>query len=334
VQATALHETARALVAGHKGILAADEANASIAKRFESIGVESTEANRRAYRDTLFTTPGVEEFLSGVILFDETIRQRALDGTPFPELLLARGILSGIKADTGAVPLPFAWGETVTEGLDGLRARLEEYRSLGARFAKWRAPLALGAGLPSDYAIHVNAHALARYAAICQEVGLVPIVEPDLAMDGMHSLADSSAAMGRVLHAVYEELRDQRVDLQGTLLKPNMVLSGYQAADRAGVEEAAEATLECLYRFVPAEVPGIAFLSGGQTDEDATAHLKAMARRGPHPWPLTFSFSRALHNAALQAWRGSNIEAAQAQLYRRAELNSVARAGARSRRAG
>jgi len=263
-----------------------------------------------------------------VILFDETIRQRALDGTPFPELLLARGILPGIKADTGAVPLPFAWGETVTEGLDGLRVRLEEYRNLGARFTKWRAPLAVGAGLPSDYAIHVNAHALARYAATSQEVGLVPIVEPDLAMNGTHSLADSAAAMSRVLQAVFEELRGQRVDLRGMLLKPNMVLSGYQAPERAGVEEVAEATLECFYRFVPAEVPGIAFLSGGQSDEDATAHLNAMARRGPHPWPLTFSFSRALHNAALQAWLGSNVEAAQQQLYRRAELNSAARAGA------
>jgi fructose-bisphosphate aldolase class I len=324
---TDLHATARRLVAGHKGILAADEGDASIAKRFESIGVESSEMTRRAYRDALFTTPGLEESISGVILFDETIRQHGLDGTPFPELLLARGILPGVKADTGTAALPFAPGETVTQGLDGLPARLDEYRTLGAQFAKWRAPLALGTALPSDYAVRVNAHALARYAAICQEAGVVPIVEPDLAMDGAHSLAEASAVMSRVLQAVYEELHDQRVDLRGTLLKPNMVLSGYQAFDRAGVEEVAEATLDCFYRFVPAAVAGIAFLSGGQSDADATAHLNAMARRGPHPWPLAFSYSRALHNAALEAWQGSDVEAAQRQLHRRAKLNAAARAG-------
>ena len=265
--------------------------------------------------------------IAGVILFDETIRQRALDGTPFPELLLARGILPGIKADKGTTALPSAPGETVTEGLDGLCARLDEYRGLGARFAKWRAPLTIGDGLPSDYAVRANAHALARYAAISQEAGLVPIVEPELVMDGPHSLADASAATSRVLQAVYAELHDQRVDLRGTLLKPNMVLSGYQAAHRAGVEEVADATLECFYRFVPAAVPGIAFLSGGQSDEDATAHLNAMAKRGPHPWQLSFSYSRALHNAALEAWAGANVEAGQRRLYHRASMNAAARAG-------
>jgi fructose-bisphosphate aldolase class I len=323
-----LHDTARALVAGNKGILAADEGDASIEKRFESIGIESTEATRRAYRDMLFTTPGAEELISGVILFDETIRQRALDGRPFPELLRARGLLVGIKADIGAFPLPFAPGETVTEGLDGLRARLDEYRDLGASFAKWRAPLAVGDGLPSDYAVHANAHALARYAGVCQEAGLVPIVEPDLLMDGAHSIGESAVALSRVLQRLYEELHDQSVDLAGTLLKPNMALSGYRAADRAGTDEVAEATLDCFYRFVPAAVPGIVFLSGGQSSEDATAHLDAMNRRGPHPWALSFSFSRALQNEALVAWAGSNVEAGQREYYKRAKLNAAARAGA------
>ena len=323
-----LQETAQALVAGHKGILAADEGDASIETRFESIGIESTEANRRAYRDMLFTTPGAEEFISGVILFDETIRQRALDGSPFPELLHARGLIVGIKADIGAFPLPFAPGETVTEGLDGLRSRLAEYRELGASFAKWRAPIAVGDGLPSDYAVHANTHALARYAAVSQEAGLVPIVEPDLLMDGTHSIGESAAALSRVLQSLYDELHDQRVDLAGTLLKPNMALSGYRAADRAGVEEVAEATLACFYGFVPAAVPGIVFLSGGQSSEDATAHLDAMNRRGPHPWALSFSFSRALQNEALIAWGGKDVEAGQREYLKRARLNAAARAGA------
>jgi fructose-bisphosphate aldolase class I len=323
-----LPETARALVAGNRGILAADEGDASIEKRFESIGIESTKANRRAYRDMLFTTPGAEEFISGVILFDETIRQHALDGRPFPELLQARGLIVGIKADIGAFPLPFAPGETVTEGLDGLRSRLDEYRDLGASFAKWRAPIAVGDGLPSDYAVHANTHALARYAAVSQAAGLVPIVEPDLLMDGTHSIGESAAALSRVLQSLYEELHDQRVDLAGTLLKPNMVLSGYRAADRAGVDEVADATLQCFYDFVPAVVPGIVFLSGGQSSEDATAHLDAMNRRGPHPWALSFSFSRALQNEALIAWGGTNVEAGQREYLKRARLNSAARAGA------
>jgi fructose-bisphosphate aldolase, class I len=317
-----------ALLAPGKGILAADESFPTIEKRFKELGIESTEDNRRAYREMLSTTPGLADNISGVILFDETIRQCAVDGTPFPELLRARGLLVGIKADIGAFPLPFAPGETVTEGLDGLRSRLNEYRTLGASFAKWRAPIAVGDGLPSDGAVRANTHALARYAAICQEAGLVPIVEPDLLMDGAHSLAESAVALSRVLESLYEELHSQRVDLRGTLLKPNMVLSGYRAADRAGVEEVADATLECFYNFVPAAVPGIVFLSGGQSSEDATAHLDAMNRRGPHPWALSFSFSRALQSEAIVAWGGSNVEAGQREYYKRAKLNAAARAGA------
>jgi fructose-bisphosphate aldolase class I len=326
---TELETTARALVAEGKGILAADESTGTIKKRFDSIGVESTEETRRAYRDLLFTTEGAEEFVSGVILFDETIRQSSLDGTPFPKLLESRGVIPGIKVDLGAKPLALAPGETITEGLDGLRARLEEYHGLGARFAKWRATYSIGDGLPSEYCVWANAHALARYAALCQEAGLVPIVEPEVLMDGDHSLAESVKATGRVQQAVYTELHDQRVDLRGTLLKPNMALSGYGAADRAGIEEVAEATLEVLYRHVPAAVPGIVFLSGGQTDQDATAHLNAMNRRGPHPWQLSFSYGRALQAPALKAWLGKpeNVEAAQRAYFHRAKLNGAARTG-------
>jgi len=327
---TELHDTARALVAEGKGILAADESNGTIKKRFDSIGVESTEDNRRAYRELLFATEGAEEFVSGVILYDETIRQQGSGGTPFPALLASKGVIPGIKVDNGAKPLALAEGETVTEGLDGLRERLEEYRGLGARFAKWRATYTIGAGRPSEYAVWTNAHALARYAALVQEAGLVPIVEPEVLMDGSHSLRESSKATGRVLQAVYVELHDQRVDLRGTLVKPNMVLSGYEASDRAGVDEVADATLDVLYRHVPAAVPGIVFLSGGQTDEDATAHLNAMNARGPHPWQLSFSYGRALQAPALKAWRGeaANVSAAQAAYLHRAAMNSAARSGA------
>src|SRR5215212_3446006 len=326
---TELHETAKALVAEGKGILAADESDSTIKKRFDSIDLESNEDNRRAYRDMLFTTPGAEEYISGVILFDETIRQSASDGTPFPELLASKGVIPGIKVDKGAKPLALADGETITEGLDGLRARLDEYRGLGARFTKWRATYAIGSGTPSEYAVWTNAHALARYAALSQEAGLVPIVEPEVLMDGAHSLRESSKATGRVLQAVYVELHDQRVDLRGTLLKPNMILSGYDADDRAGVDEVADATLDVLYRHVPAAVPGIVFLSGGQTDEDATAHLNAMNARGPHPWQLSFSYGRALQAPAIKAWGGKteNVEAAQKAYYRRAKLNGAARSG-------
>jgi fructose-bisphosphate aldolase class I len=324
-----LHETARALVAEGKGILAADESAGTIKRRFDSIGIESTEDNRRAYRDLLFTTPGVEEFISGVILFDETIHQNARDGTPFPKLLESKGVIPGIKVDLGAKPLAFAEGETITEGLDGLRARLEEYRGLGARFAKWRATYSIGDDRPSEYCVWTNAHALARYAALCQEAGIVPIVEPEVLMDGSHTIEQSAKATGRVQQAVYTELHDQRVDFRGSLLKPNMVLSGYDAAERASVEEVAEGTLDCLYRHVPAAVPGIVFLSGGQSDEDATAHLNAMNAMGPHPWQLSFSYGRALQAPALKAWAGKpeNVEAAQRAYYHRAKLNSAARTG-------
>jgi len=326
---TELHETAKALVAEDKGILAADESDGTIKKRFDSIGVESTEDNRRAYRELLFTADGVEDYISGVILFDETIRQSSADGTPFPKLLADRGIIPGIKVDKGAKPLALAPEETITEGLDGLRGRLEEYYELGARFTKWRATYSIGEGIPSEYCVWTNAHALARYAALSQEAGLVPIVEPEVLMDGTHSIGGAASATGRALQAVYTELHDQRVDLYGTLLKPNMVLSGYEASDRAGIDEVADATLDVLARHVPAAVPGIVFLSGGQTDEDATAHLNAMNARGPHPWELSFSYGRALQAPALKAWGGdpANVEDAQKAFYRRAKFNGAARTG-------
>jgi len=324
-----LEATARAIVAEGKGILAADESTSTIKKRFDSISVESTEENRRAYRELLFTTEGAEEFISGVILYDETIRQSSSDGTPFPKLLASKGIIPGIKVDEGAKPLALADGETITEGLDGLRERLAEYRGLGARFAKWRATYSIAADKPSEYCVWTNAHALARYAALCQEAGLVPIVEPEVLMDGEHTIEQSAKASGRALQAVYVELHDQRVDYRGTLLKANMVLSGYDAPKRASVEEVAEASLEVYYRHVPAAVPGIVFLSGGQSDEDATAHLNAMNKRGPHPWQLSFSYGRALQAPALKAWRGKpeSVEAGQRAYYHRAKMNSAARSG-------
>jgi len=324
-----LQSTAQALVAEGKGILAADESTGTIKKRLASIGVESTEETRRAYRELLFTTEGAEEFISGVILYDETIRQSASDGTPFPKLLESKGVIPGIKVDTGAKPLALTDGETITEGLDGLRDRLEEYRELGARFAKWRATYSIAHDKPSEYCVWTNAHALARYAALCQEAGLVPIVEPEVLQDGTHTIAESRKATGRVLQAVYTELHDQRLDFRGTLLKPNMVLSGYDASDRASADEVADVTLECFYKHVPAAVPGIVFLSGGQSDEDATAHLNAMNARGPHPWQLSFSYGRALQAPALKAWGGKeeSVEAAQRAYYHRAKMNSAARTG-------
>jgi fructose-bisphosphate aldolase, class I len=324
-----LQSTAEALVADGKGILAADESTGTIKKRLDSIGVESTEETRRAYRELLFTTEGAEEFISGVIMFDETIRQSASDGTPFPKLLESKGIIPGIKVDEGAKPLALAHGETITEGLDGLRGRLEEYRELGARFAKWRATYSIADDKPTEYCVWTNAHALARYAALCQEAGLVPIVEPEVLQGGTHTIEQSRKATGRVLQAVYTELHDQRVDFRGTLLKPNMVLSGYEASDRASVDEVADVTLECFYKHVPAAVPGIVFLSGGQSDEDATTHLNAMNARGKHPWQLSFSYGRALQAPALKAWGGKeeNVEAAQRAYYHRAKMNSAARTG-------
>jgi fructose-bisphosphate aldolase class I len=324
-----LHETAKALVAEGKGILAADESTSTIKKRFDSIDLESTEDTRRAYRELLFTTPGVEEYISGVILYDETIRQSASDGTPFPKLLADHGIIPGIKVDLGAKPLALAEGETITEGLDGLRERFAEYYELGARFSKWRATYSIDAERPSEYCVWTNAHALARYATLSQEAGIVPIVEPEVLMDGDHSIERAANATGRAQQALFTELHDQRVDLYGTLLKPNMVLSGYEASGRAGIDEVAEATLDVLTRHVPAAVPGIVFLSGGQTDEDATAHLNAMNSRGPLPWELSFSYGRALQAPAINAWGGdpANVEEAQKAFYRRAKFNSAARTG-------
>ncbi|MDQ3823905.1 MAG: fructose-bisphosphate aldolase class I [Actinomycetota bacterium] len=324
-----LEETARALVAPGKGILAADESTGTIKKRFDSIEVESTEENRRAYRELLFTTEGAGEFISGVILYDETIRQSTADGKPFPQVLEEAGIVPGIKVDTGAKPLPLAPEEKITEGLDGLRERLEEYRGLGARFAKWRAVLSIGDGIPSDYCIWTNAHALARYAAHCQEAGLVPIVEPEVLMDGDHSIDTSFHVTARTLQAVFTELHDQRVQLEGILLKPNMVLPGYDAADQASHEEIAETTIRCFKRVVPASVPGVVFLSGGQSDEDATARLNAMNALGGVPWQLSFSYGRALQTGALRAWRGdaANVAAAKQAFHHRAKLNGAARYG-------
>ena len=327
-----LHETARAIVAEHKGILAADESTGTITKRFDSIGVESTEESRRTYRDLLFTTEGAADNISGVILYDETIRQSSADGTPFPKLLEQQGIIPGIKVDKGAKELANAPGEKITEGLDGLRGRLEEYRELGARFTKWRAVITIGGGIPSEYCIWTNAHALARYAALSQEAGLVPIVEPEVLMDGGHSLLQSFDVTSRTLHAVFTELRDQRVHFEQMLLKPNMVLSGYEASSRAGIQEVAEQTLRCFRRHVPAAMPGVVFLSGGQTDEDATAHLNAMNAMGPHPWELSFSYGRALQAPALKAWGGetANVAAGQAAYLHRARMNGLARTGSYS----
>ncbi|HXV36197.1 MAG TPA: class I fructose-bisphosphate aldolase [Myxococcota bacterium] len=324
-----LAEIARAMVAPGKGILAADESSPTIKKRFDSIGVESTEENRRAYREMLFTTRGAEEFISGVILFDETLRQRASDGTPFPELLQSKGILPGIKVDKGAKDLALAPGEKVTEGLDGLRERVAEYRKLGARFAKWRAVINIGGDIPSAGCIRANAHALARYAALCVEGDLVPIVEPEVMMDGAHDIERCRAVTERVLAAVYSELREQRVPLNETILKPNMVLSGADCPTQASVRKVAEETLACFRKTVPEEIPGIVFLSGGQSDEKATAHLNEMNKLGDAPWELSFSYGRALQAAPLKAWAGkaSQIAAAQRAFLHRARCNGAARRG-------
>jgi len=324
-----LNSIARAMVAPGKGILAADESSGTIKKRFDSIGVSSTEENRRGYRDMLFTTEGAEGFISGVILYDETLRQSSADGTPFPEVLDKKGIIPGIKVDTGAKDLAGAPGEQVTEGLDGLRERFAEYHGLGARFSKWRAVITIGDGIPSDYCISVNAHALGRYAALSQEAGIVPIVEPEVLMDGDHTIERCYEVTSRTLKRVFEELYDQRVGLEGMLLKPNMVLSGKECPQQASVKEVAEATVRLFREVVPAAVPGIVFLSGGQSDEVATAHLNAMNQIGPHPWELSFSYGRALQAPALKAWGGKaeTIEAGKKAFYHRAKLNGAARYG-------
>lgn len=327
-----LPEIANAMVEKGRGILAADESTPTCTKRFDSIGVDSTEANRNAYRDMLFTTPDMEEFISGVILFDETLRQSTLkDGTPFPEYLTNLNVIPGIKVDKGAHNLPGTEGEKVTEGLDGLDARLKEYYELGARFAKWRAVITINESEPSSTCVAANAHALARYAALCQENGIVPIVEPEILMDGSHTIEDSFVVTEEVLHSVFYELFGQNVLLEGMILKPNMVLSGYKCSEQASVDEVAEMTVTVLKRCVPSAVPGIAFLSGGQSNEDATAHLNSMNKilDNNSPWNLTYSYGRALQAPALDAWLGKeeNVSAAQDAFYKRAKLNSLATKG-------
>jgi fructose-bisphosphate aldolase class I len=327
-----LARIAKAMVAKNKGILAADESSGTITKRFNSIKIESSEENRRTYREMLFTAPGAAEYISGVILYDETIRQKTKDGTPFPEYLAKQGIIPGIKVDTGAKPLAFFKGETITEGLDGLRERLVEYYKLGARFAKWRAVIDIGDGIPTSFAIEANAHALARYAALCQENDIVPIVEPEVLMDGAHTIERCEEVTTTVLQTVFDQLFEHRILLEGMVLKPNMVISGKKAPKRAGPEQVAEATLRVLKRHVPPAVPGIAFLSGGQSSEEATLHLSLMNKAGPLPWSLTFSYGRALQDDALKTWAGqpANFAAAQKQMAKRARLNSLATTGSYS----
>lgn len=318
----------RLLVPG-QGLLAADESMRTIGSRFDRIGVASTEGSRRAYRELLFTAPGIGEAISGVILFDETIRQSTADGMPFPQLLQGRGALPGIKVDAGAVPLPLTRDERITEGLDRLRQRLAEYRSLGARFTKWRAVLTISPGAPSAYAIAANAEASARYAALSQEASLVPIVEPEVLMSGHHSLGEAYEATQRTLRGVFAALTAAGVELEAMLLKPNMVMAGLESASQASVEEVAEATLRCLRNTVPPAVPGVVFLSGGQTPDRATAHLDAMNRTGPHPWVVSFSYSRAIQDPVLERWRGEsrNVAGAQAAFAERVRLNGLASQG-------
>ena len=324
-----LEKIAHALVVPGKGILAADESSGTIQKRFDKIGVQSTADNRRDYRELLFRTPAMREFISGVILYDETIRQNAKDGTPLVKVIAASGAIPGIKVDAGAKPLAGCPGELVTEGLDGLAARFEEYHKLGARFAKWRAVIDIGPGMPSYDCLHANAHALARYAALCQAANIVPIVEPEVLMDGGHDIDACYAVTEWMLKETYQELYYAKVALEGTILKPNMVISGVKSPKQASVAEVAEKTLKCLKACVPPSVPGIAFLSGGQSDEMATAHLDAMNKAGALPWKLTFSYGRALQAAPQNAWRGKteNVSAAQNAFAHRARMNGLAAQG-------
>jgi fructose-bisphosphate aldolase class I len=324
---TNLAVTARQLVACGKGILAADETVPTVTKRLGAADIASTADTRRAYRELFFTTPGIAQFISGVIMHDETIRQKGADGATLADLLAHQGILPGIKVDLGAYPLAGSPGETITEGLDGLRGRLEAYRAVGARFAKWRAVIAVSETLPSRACVSANAHALARYAALCQEQGLVPIVEPEVLMEGAHTIDRCEQVTGAVLRAVFDALADQKVSLEGILLKPNMVIAGEDCASQASVQEVAVATLRCLRRHAPAAVPGIAFLSGGQDPLAATRHLSAINQLdGPKPWALSFSYGRALQDEALAAWRGrkENLKAAQWAFYHRARCGSAA----------
>lgn len=323
-----LNETAVAMVAPGRGLLAADESTGTIEKRFKSINVENTEANRQAYRDMLFTTPGFESHTSGVILFEETLFQKGLDGTPFPKLLASKGVIPGIKVDKGAKPLVAgAADETITEGLDGLRERLVKYREAGARFAKWRAVITIGGGAPTYNAIQTNAHALARYAALCQEADIVPIVEPEVLMDGDNTAQVNEDVTTWILKETFQQLYFQNVLLEGIVLKPNMIVSGKKCPTQAGRQEVAERTVRVLKRCVPSAVPGIAFLSGGQSDEDATAHLDLMNKMGNLPWKLTFSYGRALQAAALKAWAGKNVDAGKKAHLHRAKMNGLAALG-------
>ena len=325
-----IQDIAQTMVAKGKGILAADESTPTCTKRFESINVESTEENRNAYRGMLFTADGIENHISGVIFFDETIRQSTINGSiPFPEHLSTLGIIPGIKVDKGAKQLANSDDEKITEGLDGLRDRLKKYYELGARFAKWRAVITIGEDIPTAYCISANAHALARYAALCQEQGLVPIVEPEILMNGDHTIEESYQLTTETLYTVFYELASQGVELEGMVLKPNMVLSGYDCSEQASVKEVAEMTVDCFFNTVPAAVPGIAFLSGGQSDELATAHLNAMNQIDGTPWNLTFSYGRALQAPALKAWSGKaeNIPTAQEALMKRAIFNGLATKG-------
>ncbi len=325
-----LNKVAEAMVASGRGILAADESTGTIGKRFDAIGVPSTADNRRDYREMLFrTTEAMSKYISGVILYDETIRQNAKDGTPLVKLIEKAGSLPGIKVDKGAKPLPFCPGEVITEGLDGLRERLVEYRGLGAKFAKWRAVIDIGAGIPTYECISANAHALARYAALCQEEDIVPIVEPEVLMDGDHDIDRCSKITEWTLKTVFEQLYYARVRLEGMVLKPNMAVPGKKSGKRVSVEEVAEKTLRVLRACVPAAVPGIAFLSGGQSDEEATAHLDAMNRMGPLPWRLSFSYGRALQHSPQKAWSGKleNVAAAQRAFNHRAMMNGLASLG-------
>ncbi len=322
-----LSKTAHAMVAKGKGLLAADESAGTCEKRFNTIDTECSESNRRAWRDLLLTAKGAEEFISGVILFDETIRQKTLQGeVPFPQYLAGKGIIPGIKVDGGVHDLALCPGEKVTEGLDGLRKRLAEYFKLGARFAKWRAVINIGEGIPSHTCLYANAHALARYSALCQEASIVPIVEPEVMLDGTHTIERCAEVSDATLGALFAALRAHNVSLEHVVLKASMVVPGKDCPKQASVDRVAEETVKCLKRTVPAALPGVVFLSGGQGDEAATAHLNAMAAMPGLPWPLTFSYSRALQNPALKAWRGTpaNVPAAQRAFHHRARMNSLA----------
>jgi len=328
-----LHSTARAMVAKGKGILAMDESSPTIAKRFKKVGIDDNVDNRRSYRELLLATPGLSNYISGAILYDETLRQSTAAGVPFPQYMASQGIIPGIKVDTGAKDMAGFPGEKITEGLDGLRDRLQEYKAMGARFCKWRAVITIGAGIPTTTCIHANAEALARYAALCQEADLVPIVEPEVLIDGDHSIERCYDVTTTTLRAVFERLASHRVAFEGMVLKASMVLSGLSASQRAGVEAVADWTVRCLRNTVPPAVAGVAFLSGGQSNEDATAHLNTMNVKYKNlPWPLTFSYSRALQQPVMETWRGksANAGAAQKQLLHRARLNGAAATGSYS----